>query len=59
MCITYDIHELLRLRLFLHLERMKNFYSAAFGWHMQQLGPEMGDYVVAQTYNVDGGQWMS
>jgi predicted enzyme related to lactoylglutathione lyase len=30
-------------------ERMKKFYEATFGWKMQQLGPEMGNYVVAQT----------
>ena len=38
---------------FFDRERMKNFYTAAFGWHMQQLGPEMGDYVVAQTAETD------
>ena len=30
-------------------ERMAKFYSAAFGWQTQMLGPEMGDYVVAVT----------
>jgi predicted enzyme related to lactoylglutathione lyase len=34
-------------------ERMKKFYETAFGWHMQQLGPEMGNYVVAQTAETD------
>jgi len=34
-------------------ERMKKFYEAAFGWHMQQYGPEMGNYVVAQTAETD------
>jgi len=34
-------------------ERMKKFYATAFGWHMQQLGPEMGDYVIAQTTETD------
>lgn len=34
-------------------ERMKQFYSSVFGWDMQQLGPEMGDYVVAQTSETD------
>ena len=34
-------------------ERMKKFYSDAFGWGMQQLGPEMGNYVVAQTAETD------
>jgi uncharacterized protein len=34
-------------------ERMKNFYASAFGWKMQQLGSEMGNYVVAQTAETD------
>src|SRR5205814_1918186 len=34
-------------------ERMKKFYSTAFGWQMQQMGSEMGNYVVAQTTETD------
>jgi predicted enzyme related to lactoylglutathione lyase len=34
-------------------ERMKKFYEAAFCWKMQQYGPEMGNYVVAQTAETD------
>ena len=34
-------------------ERMKKFYADAFGWKLQQLGPEMGGYVVAQTAETD------
>lgn len=34
-------------------ERMKKFYSTAFGWQMQQMGDEMGGYVVAQTAETD------
>ncbi len=34
-------------------ERMKKFYESAFGWKMQQLGAEMGDYVVAHTTDTD------
>lgn len=30
-------------------ERMKKFYSDAFGWQMQQFGEDMGNYVVAMT----------
>jgi uncharacterized protein len=30
-------------------ERAKRFYSQAFGWEMQQMGSEMGDYVVVTT----------
>jgi uncharacterized protein len=30
-------------------ERAKNFYSQAFGWQMQQMGDEMGQYVVVIT----------
>ena len=34
-------------------ERMKKFYSTVFGWTMQQMGSEMGNYVVAQTAETD------
>lgn len=34
-------------------ERMKKFYSEVFGWEMKQYGPEMGNYVVAQTAETD------
>lgn len=35
--------------------RMAGFYERAFGWHTQMLGPEMGDYVLAETAEtVDG-----
>ncbi len=34
-------------------ERMKKFYSTAFGWNMQQFGEDMGNYVVAQTTETD------
>lgn len=34
-------------------ERMKKFYETAFGWNMQQFGPEMGNYVVAHTAETD------
>ena len=34
-------------------ERMKNFYAETFGWKLQQLGEEMGGYVVAQTAETD------
>jgi predicted enzyme related to lactoylglutathione lyase len=30
-------------------ERAKSFYSRAFGWEMQQMGEEMGNYVVVIT----------
>ena len=29
--------------------RMSKFYSGVFGWQTQQLGPEMGNYVVVKT----------
>jgi uncharacterized protein len=32
--------------------RMIDFYSKAFGWKANQLGPEMGDYVVVDTAEV-------
>ena len=33
--------------------RMKKFYEDAFSWQMQQLGPDMGDYVVVTTSETD------
>jgi predicted enzyme related to lactoylglutathione lyase len=29
--------------------RISKFYASVFGWKTQQLGPEMGNYVVVQT----------
>jgi predicted enzyme related to lactoylglutathione lyase len=34
-------------------KRMAEFYSKAFGWKTEQLGPEMGDYIVVTTSEVD------
>lgn len=34
--------------------RMSKFYETAFGWKMQQLGEEMGNYVVVSTTESDG-----
>ena len=34
-------------------ERMKKFYEGAFGWKLNQLGPEMGNYVTAHTAETD------
>ena len=36
--------------------RAARFYSEAFGWQMQQFGPEMGDYLLATTASEDGMQ---
>jgi predicted enzyme related to lactoylglutathione lyase len=33
--------------------RMSDFYAQAFGWQMQQFGPEMGNYVTATTTESD------
>jgi len=30
-------------------KRMTDFYQKTFGWKMNMMGPEMGNYVVAQT----------
>jgi uncharacterized protein len=30
-------------------ERMVGFYTRAFGWQTEQLGPEMGSYVIVTT----------
>jgi uncharacterized protein len=34
-------------------DRMVDFYAKAFGWEGQKLGPEMGNYVVVTTTEVD------
>lgn len=33
--------------------RMVKFYETAFGWKTQQMGADMGNYVVAQTAETD------
>jgi predicted enzyme related to lactoylglutathione lyase len=35
-------------------QRMTKFYQTAFGWRAQDLGPEMGNYVVVTTTESDG-----
>jgi len=35
------------------IKRMAAFYTSAFGWHTQQLGPEMNNYVVVTTTDTD------
>jgi predicted enzyme related to lactoylglutathione lyase len=35
-------------------DRIVKFYEAAFGWTMNKLGPEMGNYVVCMTSTEDG-----
>lgn len=34
-------------------KRMMEFYGKTFGWETQQLGPEMGEYVVVTTTETD------
>lgn len=34
-------------------ERAARFYAAAFGWQLQMLGADMGDYVLATTATSD------
>ncbi len=34
-------------------KRVSDFYSKVFGWSMQQMGPEMGNYLMAQTTETD------
>ena len=36
--------------------RVAQFYQSAFGWQMNQLGPEMGEYVIANTAETDANQ---
>lgn len=35
-------------------ERMADFYARVFGWRTQMLGPEMQNYVIVRTSEVDG-----
>ena len=37
-------------------DRLTKFYSQAFGWNMQQMGSEMGDYIVAGTTETDANR---
>jgi predicted enzyme related to lactoylglutathione lyase len=30
-------------------QRASNFYAKAFGWQLQQMGPDLGEYVVVTT----------
>lgn len=34
-------------------KRMADFYTNAFGWKTNQLGPDMGDYVIVHTTETD------
>jgi predicted enzyme related to lactoylglutathione lyase len=34
-------------------KRLSDFYSKAFGWKLNVTGPEMGNYVTAQTTETD------
>lgn len=34
-------------------KRVAEFYTNVFGWKMTQLGPEMGDYIMAATGETD------
>ena len=34
-------------------ERMKKFYSSTFSWELNQMGQEMGNYVLAHTTETD------
>ncbi len=34
-------------------QRAADFYSKVFGWQMNQLGPEMGNYILAGTTETD------
>jgi uncharacterized protein len=38
------------------MDRMRKFYEEAFNWKTQQLGKEMGEYVVVHTTDTDEHQ---
>ena len=35
---------------------MRKFYENTFGWKTEQLGPEMGDYVLVTTTETDASR---
>lgn len=37
-------------------KRVATFYTNAFGWSMVQMGPEMGEYILAGTAETDENQ---
>ena len=37
-------------------KRVSEFYSNVFGWDMNQMGPEMGNYILATTTETDENQ---
>lgn len=37
-------------------DRAASFYEAAFGWKMQKLGPEMNEYMLAETAPTKDGR---
>ena len=37
-------------------ERLAKFYRSAFGWNMQVTGPQMGNYVLAETGKTANGR---
>lgn len=37
-------------------ERIGSFYAAAFGWGINEFGPEMGNYVTAETTETADGR---
>jgi hypothetical protein len=38
-------------------KRMADFYARVFGWQTQQLGPEMGNYVIVTTTELGENQF--
>jgi predicted enzyme related to lactoylglutathione lyase len=40
-------------------ERLTRFYREAFGWAMRPAGPQMGDYVTAQTAQTDDSRMVT
>ena len=38
---------------YMDMARMMKFYETAFGWTTKAMGPDMGNYVIAQTTETD------
>lgn len=58
--VEFVVEENMKMSPVVHFEmpakdknRVSDFYSKVFGWQMKQMGPDMGNYVLATTIPVD------
>lgn len=49
-----DINPVVRFEMgYIDAVRMAKFYETVFGWKTKQFRPEMGNYITAQTTDID------